>query len=116
MPDQIENLKERCRFDMFTVLRPGLEKNLPYKKPEWTFSGNKYTNESPKMLWNLIKMILKNPGKWQTIELYDNTRPKNDKERIVIRIRNGVIEENRLQNYSLMLQNFSLPDFLKDRI
>jgi len=106
-------LKSRCRFDMFTVLKPGLEKNFVNKKREWTYSGDKYTNELPKMLWNLIKMLIKNVNSWQTVELYDNTRPKSDPDRIILRISNGVITKNRLQEYSAMLDQFPLPDFLK---
>ena len=42
-----------------------------------------------------------------------NTRPKNDQERIVLRVFNGVIEVNRLQAYAAMLTKFILPEYLK---
>jgi hypothetical protein len=104
---------ERCRFDMFTVLRPSLVKNFPNKKPEWTYRGDKYTTEAPKALQNLIRMFINHGNKWQLLELYDNTRPKSDPDRIILKYKNGIIERNRLQDYFPMLENFPLPEFLK---
>lgn len=98
---------------MFIRLEPGQASRYPGRSLTWCHRGDKFTNDPEKMLCNLLRMYIKNPGKYSLIELYDNTKPKNDKERVILRVFNGVIEINRLQLYNAMLTKFVLPEYLK---
>jgi hypothetical protein len=106
-----ENGRIRCRFDMF-VRWDGYANR---RKQTFCYRGDFFGNFDPdKMLCSLLKFLIKQHGKWYVAELYDNTRPKDDPERIVVRWNRGVIEENRLKNYRPMLANISLPEWLRE--
>lgn len=102
----------RSRFDLFIVLRPEIAKKQN-RSPTWCHRGDKYQPDPDRQLSNLIKLFCNHYGKYRLAELYDNTRPKNDPDRIVLKYKDGVIEKNRLNDYAAMLEQTPLPDFLK---
>lgn len=103
----------RCRFDLFVSLLPGAISRSPSKQRSWCHRGDKFTSEPDAMLCSLLRMFTKRYTTYQVAELYDNTRPKNDPERIVLRWCDGVIEVNRLATYAPMLSKIALPEFLQ---
>lgn len=102
----------RSRFDLFIVLLPEVAKQQN-RSPAWCHRGDKYQPDPDRQLSNLIKLFCNHFKKYWLAELYDNTRPKNDPERIVLKYKDGIIEINRLKDYETMLQQTPLPDFLK---
>lgn len=110
--------REPCRFMMFTVLWRviAIERK---QKPEWWQRGDKFEKEEPaKMLQDLLRMIENHGSDWITVVLYDMTIPKWERGpegkplRWIVKIQRGVVEINRLKNYSEMLTDFVIPNFL----
>ncbi len=106
-PDQ----KRQCRFMLFVRLRAGIVSHFKDLKRTGYYNGDKYTDKEPEMLRNLVKMLDKRISMYDRVELYDND--KGHQERIIVKITDGVIERNDLHLYSLMLQNYILPVWLK---
>lgn len=103
--------KERCRFDLFVRYR----KTERREKEEFCYRGDFYGITEPhKMLCSLLRLVIKQHPRFFIVELYDNTKPKNDLGRVVLKMQNGAVMENRLNQYGLMLSEFPLPDWLKD--
>lgn len=98
-----------CRFDL-CIRWPD---NAGRKINPFTQRGDKFEHEVDKMLWSLIRYFLKDHKNWVWAQLRDNTRAKNDPERIILYYNKGIVDVNRLKDYSLLLQNFPLPDWLK---
>lgn len=104
----------QCRFSMFVVLNNGVFSRYPGEKRCWCYRGDKFSNEPDRMLSNLVQTFLKHHKSWKLCELYDNTRAKNNPERMVLKFHNGVIEINRLYlNYEFMLGRSIIPEWLK---
>lgn len=112
-PKNSSKPENRCRFDLFVRKRPGLPGFYTRNGPVRTFCfrGDKFTNEENQMLRNLLKLLIKNIGEYDRVELYDND--KSGEERIIVKITNNVIEDNNLNLYSLMLDKLILPVWLK---
>lgn len=100
----------RCRFDLFVRMRPGISSNFTDQKRSWCYRGDKYTDEPHRMLRNLLKLVQKKFPLYDRVILYDNDAPIECRE--ILRIIDDNIEKNRLNQYSLMLLNFHLPEFL----
>ncbi|MBG9376956.1 hypothetical protein I5907_11985 [Panacibacter sp. DH6] len=47
------------------------------------------------------------------LSLYDNTKPKNDPDRYLVKYSAGVILENRLSQLQPLLEDYPVPDWLK---
>jgi hypothetical protein len=103
----------RCRFDLFVTLKRECVPFAPHKSRTWCHRGDKYTQEPDKMLCNLLRLFTNWKHSWTNAELYDNTRPKNDPERIVLKFRHGQIIINRLRTYEAMIADYPLPEILK---
>jgi hypothetical protein len=103
----------RSRFDMFVVLTPEALKQSRKNSRTWCHRGDKFHTEPNLQLQDLIKFFKNHFSKWHLAELYDNTIPKDAKERIVLRYKEGIIEVNRIIEYNAMLQNFYLPEILQ---
>lgn len=102
--------RPKCRFTMFVRLRPGQASHFRNQSRTGYYPGNKYTDQEPQMLYNLLKMGVKQLPRFDRIVIYDNDKQGEEKE--VLKIVNDTIEVNRLQIYSLMLQKFILPQWL----
>lgn len=109
---QVMPAKERCRFDMFSMLRNDNTMTFSNGKKEWCFRGDKYSTEPNKMLKYLLGIVKNHRTNYYLIELYDNTRPTTDGERLILKLVNNQVKVNRLHNYSELLKNFSLPEWL----
>jgi hypothetical protein len=103
----------RSRFDLFVVLQRTETSYYPNRKRAWCHRGDKFCPEPERQLQALLRMINRYRSKWQLFELYDNTKPKNEPGRIVLKMYDGVIEANRLHTYAPLLQKFILPKFLQ---
>ncbi len=100
----------RCRFDLFVRYY----KREHREKETFCYRGDHFGIVEPKkMLCSLLRFFIKENYRWYIAELYDNTKPKNDFERIVIKWNGGKILENRLNNYAPMLTDFPMPEWLK---
>jgi hypothetical protein len=108
--------KERCRFDMFATLKNEVRMNFSNGTKQWCFRGDKFNNEPPKMLRYLLGIVKNHYESYYLFELYDNTKPKTDGERLILKILNGKVKVNRLPDYSELLQNFHLPEYLSYEI
>ena len=100
----------RCRFDLFVRYTEAVRRN----KKAFTYRGDHFGETDPaKMLWNLIRMFKNKYQDFLLAELYDNTRQKNDPDRLILRYKSKQIIVNRLSEYSEMLKEHPLPDWLK---
>lgn len=65
------------------------------------------------MLRKLLNHLIKKISDYEVVEIYDNDAHLT--ERIILKIQDGVIdqEKNQLKKYSLMLQNYPLPEWLQ---
>lgn len=104
--------KDRCRFDMFANLKDNVNMNFSNGTKQWCFRGDKFNPEPHKMLRYLLGIVKNHYDKYYLFELYDNTKPKTDGERLVLKILNGQVKVNRLHDYGELLRDFSLPEFL----
>lgn len=102
--------KGKCRFIMFVRLRPGIPSHFKDLSRTGYYPGDKYTDKEPEMLRNLIKMLDKRLDHYDRVVIYDNF--KSDHEREILKIVDGIIEPNRIKQYSLMLTNYILPKWL----
>lgn len=110
-PIQSPDQATRCRFGMFVRLTPGIASPFKDQVRVWYFKGDKYTDQEPKMLRNLLNHFKKNPGKYDRVIIYDQQKTGDEKE--VLRIIEGTIERNDLHLYSFMLIKYALPEWLK---
>jgi len=104
---------KRCRFDMFVRKKPGEPGFNSRKGPQrvWTLRGDKYATEEHHMIRKLLNHLQKEMAVYDRVILYDNHKAEDEK--IILKITDGVIERNKLNNYQLMLINYSLPAYLK---
>jgi hypothetical protein len=110
-PAPSQETANRCRFDVFVRLKPGIRSTFRNQARTWCYRGDKYTDQEYKMLRNLLSHIKKNLAIYDRIELYDNH--KGPEERIILKLTDGTIERNQLKQYELMLLNYPLPEYLK---
>jgi hypothetical protein len=110
----LENPRTRCYFDMFVRYRPGLHtKGTFCYRGDYRGKGVPPFTEPPKMLQALLRFFDRKHYQWVVVEIYDNTYPKSDNRRTVLKYCNGLLELNRLHNYADMLTDFPMPDWLK---
>lgn len=101
--------KERCRFDMFVRWSAKVKR----EKHVFTYRGDQFGDTDPaKMLWSLLRFFINKHGLWFYVELYDNTKPKNDPNRYLLKYSAGVIMENRLSQLKPLLENYPVPEWL----
>lgn len=111
MQEPVDN-KPRCRFDMFVRWN----KKERREKYAFTYRGDHFGETEPaKMLWSLVRMFMNKHAQMFVVELYDNTKPKSDPDRYILKYSGGVLIENRLQQYEAMLENFPVADYLKSK-
>ncbi len=102
----------RCRFDLFVRLEQGTASTFKDMQRKWCFRGDAYTDIESKMLKNLLNLIKNHGQKYFIMELYDNTLPKDNGERLILKIQQKLIRVNRLPEYSAMLTDFPLESIL----
>jgi hypothetical protein len=108
--------KDRCRFDMFVMLRNEVPMTFVTGSKEWCIRGDKYKTEANKMLQYLLGIVKNHHSNYYLMELYDNTKPKENGERLILKILNNQVKVNRLLNYPDLIKNFSLPEWLSYEI
>jgi len=65
------------------------------------------------MIAKLVQMLIRHHSKYKLAILYDTSYAMNEIERQVLKYYNGVVELNRLHDYSDMLTKIILPQWLK---
>jgi hypothetical protein len=106
------NEKKLCRFDLFVRLKANQVARYPNNSLTWCHRGDLYTQHEDVMLKNLIRMFLKRYAGYEIAILRDNSQPPNSPTRNILTFCKGVIEENRLRDYSSMLTKIHLPEWL----
>src|SRR5689334_6504291 len=109
-----QNGRPRCRFDMLIRWPDSARRRMN----PFTMRGDRFgIFEADKMLCSLLKYFMKEHRSWLLCELYDNTKPLNDPDRLILEYKKGIIVKNRLpKHYAGMLENFPLPEYLKQTI
>src|SRR3954453_4096474 len=103
----------RCRFDM-TVRWPEHAGRLINPL---TVRGDRFGDTDPdKMLKMLLRYLIRDHKQWAFAQLHDNSIPMDDRNRVVIKYYRGKIVINRLHYYFPLLQDFILPEYLKQQI
>lgn len=108
--------KNRCRFDAFVKLKPGIPSHYPGLKRTWCHRGDKFTDDERKMISNLVKLVNRKLGSYSLVEIYDNKLPKEDPRRLILKIHDGIIEKNDLPRYSRQIKGMILPEYLKSTV
>jgi hypothetical protein len=102
-----------CRFHLFVRWQPMAKR----KVNPFTFRGDFFDNviQPPAMLCSLLRNFQRNhyKDKWLFAYLHDTVYFENDARRNVFAYVNGMVEENRLHNYWMMVQGFPFIDLLK---
>lgn len=109
----LQDLRRRARFDLFIVLKPGITSWFPHQKRAFCYRGDKFIKDEKRMLPSLIRLLIKKIECFETVELYDNDFHFQNDNRVILKITAGVVEINKLQNYSRLLTKVSLPVFLR---
>lgn len=104
----------RCQFDMMIRFPDDMIRKTsnPY-----TQRGDKYDKKDPnQMLVFLLRYFINKHQKegWIRIELYDNSKPLNSEQRVILKYEKGKIVTNRLSNYLHCFKEayFTLPQWL----
>ena len=104
----------RCRYDMMIRFPSDM---IRFTSNPFTERGDRYEKNDPnKMLVYLIRYFVNKHIKerWVRVELYDNTKPFEDVERVILKYEQGEIKINMLKNYQSCfdLVRYTLPQFL----
>lgn len=99
----------RCRFDMMARW----PESAGRKMNPFCYRGDNFNITEPdKMLRSLIRLFDKEYRNWIVAEMYDNSRPMDDPDRLILRYKQGKELEHKLFNYPTALQDFPLPEWL----
>lgn len=112
----VKEKKERCRFDLFVRVKETLPARFLNGKKEFCFRGDKHDTEPAKMIRYLLGIVKNHHRQYNVMELYDNTKPKTDRERVIVKVLNGQVKINRLTLYTELLKDFHLPEILSYEI
>lgn len=116
-----QEIKQRPRFDMYVVVKEEdpFVFNLGVKgiKKDCTLNATKfYPGRIEKWLPYLIKIADRYRKRYKSVELYDNSKQKNDTTRIILKMNRGKVERNLLPDYGHFLKDFPLPEYLSYEI
>lgn len=103
--------ENRCRFDMFVKLKPGVVSRFKDQQRTWCFRGDRFTDIEAKMLRNLLNHLNKQIGDYEQVELYDNSLVGDNRK--IVKIDNDIIVRNQLAQYPNYLMNYTVPQWLK---
>lgn len=109
--------RPRSRFELYVRLHENQKFRFYGDKLDWTLRGDcKKGNESPeKQLRYLLNNIKRRFESYLSIELYDTSLPKQDGERLVLKILHGDVKVNGLHWYQDLLKDYALPTLLKPK-
>ena len=104
----------RCGYDMMIRFPSDM---IRFTSNPFTERGDRYEKNDPnKMLVYLIRYFVNKHVKerWVRVELYDNTKPPEDVERVILKYEQGEIKINMQKNYQSCfdLVRYTLPQFL----
>lgn len=105
-----------ARFDMFTRRKKESVAPVRNGKELFTYRGDKYSTEPDKMIRYLLGIVLNYRKQYAVMMLQDNTKPRHDPERVILKILNGEPKINRLPAYSNLLKDYALPEYLSYEI
>lgn len=104
--------QDPCRFTMFVKIIPGQISHFPGQERCWCFRGDRFADREHKMLRNLLNHFKGKIHLYQIVELYDNNKPREDPDRVIMKYQDGVIVENLLARYLDLLKGYPLPKIL----
>lgn len=115
MSKDLTNPRPPAKFAMFVRLFPGIPSHFPGIKRTFCYRGDKWYDEEKMQLRSLLSLVKKSLDKFELLELYDNHYSKDQEQRLVLKIFQGVVHINRLHymHYAEMLQHYPLADFLQ---
>src|SRR4051812_1817895 len=104
----------RCRYDMMIRFPKDV---IRFTSNPFTERGDRFEKNDPnKMLVYLIRYFVNKHVKerWVRVEVYNNTKPPEDFERVILKYEQGEIKINRLKNYHSCfdLLRYTPPQFL----
>jgi len=102
-----------CPFDLFVRLKPENVTRFPNNSLTWCYRGDKYTTNHDEMLNCLLRMFLKHYQTYKIAIIRDNSYQANDPLRTVVKLCNGIVEDNRLIHYSETITKIHLPQWLQ---
>lgn len=100
-----------CRFDMFTRRKKTSLPPVKNAKEVFTYRGDRYSTEPDKMLKLLLGMVVNYRKQFAIMMIRDNSNNK-----IILKILNGEPKINRLPEYSELIKNYSIPEYLSYEI
>ncbi len=112
----ITETKEKCRFDMFTRRKKESLPPVKNAKEVFTYRGDQYKKEPDKMLQHLISIVENYRKQFVVMMLCDHTKPKNSRDRIILKVLHGIPRINRLCDYPDLLKDYPLPEWLSYEI
>lgn len=108
-----------CRFRMFVRVKENSTfrfKNFNDPLVGW-YRGDRYEKANVhKMLSYLLGIIKNHRQQYAVMELYDETKPKTDPSRVILKMNGGMVQINRIPDYSDMLSGVALPEWLSYEI
>ena len=107
----------RSRFEMFVRLNEQQKFRFYGDKLTWTLRGDcKKDNDTPqKQLRYLLNNLKRRFESYVLIQIYDTTLPKNEGERLVLKVLHGEVKVNGLHWYEDLLKDYALPTLLKPK-
>lgn len=113
----IENVKKertRARFEMFVRIPEDLPFRFYGNKLTWAYRGDRYGDTDPaKQLISLLNNLKTHGAKYVTAEVYDTALPKDEGQRLILKVSFGEVKHNRIIEYKELLKNYSVPPILK---
>ena len=105
-------IKKECPVYLFIRWKPGVRK---YGENTSNYNGDKWVQDGDlgKMIINLVKILDKEFPKVALAQIYDNRIPKYDPEREILKVNNGVVENNQLHRFEPIMHGFPLPTLFK---
>jgi hypothetical protein len=107
----MNEMRTPCRFDMFTRRKKTSAAPVKDAKEVFTYRGDKYSNEPDKMLKLLVGMVVNYRKQFAVMMIRDNSNGK-----VILKMLNGEPKINRLPDYSALIKNYPIPEYLSFEI
>lgn len=107
--------KPPCRFTLWVRLRPDAGFTFRFSDDPYSMCirGDKYEGEDvAKMLKYLLGIVKNRHRSYVFMHLFDNAKPAETGEKLVLKIHHGEVKKNALHQYAELLKNFHLPEYL----
>jgi hypothetical protein len=103
------------RFSLFVHLYNNVQSKFPGGERKFTYRGDKYEEKAHKQLQYLLNLIQNYGHTFHVAQLTDNSLPKDDGQRMLLKRHKGIVTVNNLENYPDLLTDYPVPSFLKQQ-